>query len=56
MPAYHNNLLRHKALEVIKDDLQTTFKEEFDLTDILKKNGVIILIDTTHIELLQYNL
>lgn len=37
MPAYHNNLLRHKALEVIKEDLQATFKEEFDLTDILKK-------------------
>ncbi|KAK9738201.1 Alcohol dehydrogenase transcription factor Myb/SANT-like [Popillia japonica] len=35
--SYHNQLLRHKALEAIKEDLQCTFKEQCSIEEILKK-------------------
>ncbi|GLV37472.1 hypothetical protein CBL_10562 [Carabus blaptoides fortunei] len=34
---YHNSLLRHKALEAIKTELETTYKQEFCVEDISKQ-------------------
>ncbi|KAK4885099.1 hypothetical protein RN001_001370 [Aquatica leii] len=34
-PGYHNDLLRHKALEIIKDELEKTYKHSFSTDEIL---------------------